>query len=166
MFPYTFEQIPLSHFLCIILCFNFLRIWLLLSISGRIYDHERRYHQHLPNLQFFATCLRHRQVGDDLASRALNPRLTRRMISMNMKTLSNESLHSIYTNMYKAWLQEFPAHLLTQVDSFAKVCVSILLYPSCFHFDYLERHLLLSELLFIDLFILLLFVFLHNSASF
>ena len=94
-------------------------------ILGGVYDRERKYFQHLPNLQFLATCLPPRRFGGSNEDRALGPRLVRRLNVINMQALSNDSLCTVYTNLYKAWLEEFPAYSLTHIEPFSKVCLGL-----------------------------------------
>ncbi len=67
-------------------------------------------------------CVPHGSYGKDKLNPAISPRLTRRMNVINMPALSDASLHSVYTGVYKAWLEEFPAYSLTHIEPFAKVC--------------------------------------------
>ena len=93
---------------------------------GGVYHRERQYFQHLPNLQFIAACIPPDGYGKGGPNRELNPRLRRRMNIINMMPLSDESLRTIYTSIYKAWLEEFPAYSLTHIDPLAKVSFVLL----------------------------------------
>eukprot|EP00794_Sanderia_malayensis_P003656 gene3656-4173_t len=112
--------------------------------EGGVYDRERKFFQHLPHLQIIAACVdsqrQPRSNSDNDINNAPSPRLTRRMSVINMIALSDESLYSIYTSVYKAWLEEFPAYSLTHIEPFAKA----LAFASVDIYNRVKRHLISS----------------------
>ena len=91
--------------------------------AGVVFDKERHSFQQIQQLQFMAaavppgsTC-----TGGGVASYPISSRLTRLMTVISFFPLSSDTLEGIYSSVFQAWLEEFPAYSLTHHELLAKV---------------------------------------------
>ena len=56
-----------------------------------------------------------------VASYAISHRLSRLMTVLSFFPLSSESLENIYSSVFQAWLEEFPAYSISHHEHLAKV---------------------------------------------
>ncbi|XP_048580282.1 dynein heavy chain domain-containing protein 1 isoform X3 [Nematostella vectensis] len=91
--------------------------------QGSLYDQERHHYKAVQNIQFIATAAPPSGVstGGGIASHPLSPRLTRLMTVVSFLPLGRDTLEVIYSSVFRAWLEEFPAYSLTHHSAIAKV---------------------------------------------
>ena len=90
---------------------------------GTLYNKQRHYLYRVQHLQFMAACV---PPGEGtscggVASYAISHRLSRLMTVLSFFPLSSESLETIYSSVFQAWLGEFPAYSLSHHEHLAKV---------------------------------------------
>ena len=74
-----------------------------------------------------------------VASYPVSHRLSRLMTVLSFFSLSSESLRSIYSAVFLAWLEEFPAYSLTHHEQLAKVRIT-------YHFNSVRTSILRDRL--------------------
>ncbi|EDO49396.1 predicted protein, partial [Nematostella vectensis] len=91
--------------------------------QGSLYDQDCHHYKAVQNIQFIATAAPPSGVstGGGIASHPLSPRLTRLMTVVSFLPLGRDTLEVIYSNVFRAWLEEFPAYSLTHHSAIAKV---------------------------------------------
>ena len=74
-----------------------------------------------------------------MASYPVSHRLSRLMTVLSFFSLSSQSLRSIYSAVFLAWLEEFPAYSLTHHEQLAKVRIR-------YHFNSVRTSILRDKL--------------------
>ena len=85
---------------------------------------KQRYHLYrVQNLQFMAACVPPgaSTSGGGVAAYPISHRLSRLMTIVSFFPLASESLRSVYSAVFLAWLEEFPAYSLTHHEQLAQV---------------------------------------------
>ena len=102
---------------------NFLS-WL--HLSGTLYNKQRYHLYRVQHLQFMAACVPPGAATSygGVASYPVSHRLSRLMTVLSFFPLASDSLQSIYSAVFLAWLEEFPAYSITHHEQLAKVRIS------------------------------------------
>lgn len=93
------------------------------SIPGTLYNKQRHHSCRVQHLKVMAACVPPGAAAScgGVASYPVSHRLSRLMTVLSFFSLSSESLQSIYSAVFLAWLEEFPAYSLTHHEQLAKV---------------------------------------------
>ncbi|XP_073235787.1 dynein heavy chain domain-containing protein 1-like [Porites lutea] len=94
--------------------------------QGTLYNKQRHHSSRVQHLKVMAACVPPGAAAScgGVASYPLSHRLSRLMTVLSFFSLSSESLQSIYSAVFLAWLEEFPAYSLTHHEQLAKALSS------------------------------------------
>lgn len=93
------------------------------SVPGTLYNKQRHHSCRVQHLKVMAACVPPGAAAScgGVASYPVSHRLSRLMTVLSFFSLSSESLQSIYSAVFMAWLEEFPTYSLTHHEQLAKV---------------------------------------------
>lgn len=94
--------------------------------QGTMYNKQRYHLYRVQNLQFMAACVPPgaSTSGGGVAAYPISHRLSRLMTIVSFFPLASESLRRVYSAVFLAWLEEFPAYSLTHHEQLAQTLSS------------------------------------------